>query len=168
MNLISRPNFSLSSGSLSGWRKIFLVLSPAFLAGCQLSLQAPDLSGENQAKFYLNAIAHGQQAYYKANGHFASSADKLSIDLNLDTPEYRYAIVSQGEKAERIEMTAAAKTEGYPSYAGILVVVPNANGVEAVANLCQTETPSQLPPVFPQSLEPTQVLNCPPGSIPAQ
>jgi Type IV pilin-like G and H, putative len=168
MNLTTQSNQQSFTSTLSRLGKTLLVLSPLFLAGCQLSIQAPNLSSEDRAKFYLQAIARGQETYYKANGHFASSVDKLSINLNLDTPEYSYAIVSEGEKAERMTMTAAAKIDGLPSYAGLLVVKPSQSGVEAVANLCQTDGPSKTPPVFPQQLDPSQVLECPPGSIPAQ
>lgn len=168
MSLAIQPNSKKPRSHFSRCAKTLLALSPLLLASCQLSIQAPNFNSEDRAKFYLQAIARGQEAYYKANGHFASSVDKLSLDLNLETPEYRYAIVSEGEKAERITMTAAAKAEGLPSYAGLLVVKPSQSGVEAVANLCQTERPSKTPPVFPQQLDPTRALECPPGSVPAQ
>lgn len=165
MNLTARSNRQSPSDVLKKWGKCGFLIAPLMLTGCQLSIQKPDLSGENQAKFYIQALTRGQEAYYKANGSFAPSPDKLGIDLNLETPDYVYDVVSE-EATGRVIMTATARAEDKHSYAGIVTVKPNENGVEAVMNLCQTEQPSPVPPVFPVQSTPGQELDCPPGSVP--
>jgi len=153
----------LARKHLSRWGKTLLCLSPLLLASCQLLVHAPH-RGENQAEWYIEAIAKGQESYYKMNGNFASSLDKLSLNFNLETEDYRYSLVSEGEKAQRVVVTAAAKLDGLPSYAGIMVVNPSDESVEATLNACKTIEPSRIPPVFPPTFLPGQELNCPPGS----
>lgn len=153
---------------LSRWGRSLLFLSPLVLASCQLAIEAPKLDGEERAKLYIQAVARGQEAYYKANGNFASSFEKLAMNFNLETKDYRYSLVSEGEKAQRVVMTAAAKVDGLPSYAGIMLVNPSSESLEATINACQTTEPSRTPPVFPSQLAPGRELDCPPGSEPMQ
>ncbi|NEO28453.1 MAG: general secretion pathway protein GspH [Kamptonema sp. SIO4C4] len=148
--------------------KTLLLLTPVVLAGCQLNLQMPTPTGEDQAKFYLQAVARGQEAYYKANGEFASSADSLNLDFKLDTPEYDYTLLSHGDHPYSFEMKAFAKEEGLPSYTGVVYIEATQEEVNAVANLCKTEHPSPTPPKLPLKPQPEQALKCPIGSVPVQ
>ncbi|MFP4006517.1 MAG: type IV pilin-like G/H family protein [Spirulinaceae cyanobacterium] len=146
----------------------FLLTASIGLGGCQLNIQAPNLDSETQAQFYIQAIAQGQQAYYKANGNFASSLDTLALNFDLETPDYRYNLVSEGKNNHRTIITATAKTENLPSYAGIVVMNTTQETLDAVANFCQTTEPSKVAPVFPDAVSTDRIVDCPPGSIPMQ
>lgn len=152
----------------------FFFLSPLLLTGCQLSFSVPSLEelvpfdGDDQASFVMNAMATGQQAYYEANGYFANSVENLSANLNLETTEYRYALTTEGDYAQTVVMTAAAKVEGLPSYAGVVTVGQTEGGVIAMANICQTDEPSTEPPPLSPTPIPGEGLKCPPGSSPVQ
>jgi hypothetical protein len=137
-------------------------------SGCQLNIQTPNLDSETQAKFYIQAIAKGQQAYYKANGSFAHSLDTLALNLDLDTPDYRYIVVADGNDQHRTVITATAKTDNLPSYAGIVVINTTNQSLDAVANFCQTAQPSKVAPIFPDAIATDRIVDCPPGSIPVQ
>ncbi|MEC4806483.1 MAG: type IV pilin-like G/H family protein [Jaaginema sp. PMC 1079.18] len=138
------------------------------LGGCQLNIQAPKIDGETQAKFYMQAIAKGQQAYYQANGNFASSLDTLALDFNLETPDYYYSLVSEGKSSHRTIITATAKVDNLPSYAGIMVMETTNESLDAIANFCQTVEPSKIAPVFPSQIPTDRIIDCPPGSVPVQ
>jgi hypothetical protein len=158
----------LSWQILGKWSKILLCLSPLVLAGCQVSLQIPKLDGEQQAKFYIQTVTRGQESYYKTNGELTASLEELAIDFKLNTPEYKFAILSHGDPTHSVIMTATAKKETLHSYAGIVYGKKEGNNYEAVVNMCQTEKPSTTAPKL--SIKPisSQELDCPLGSIPIQ
>ncbi|MBE9114985.1 type IV pilin-like G/H family protein [Lusitaniella coriacea LEGE 07157] len=168
MNLTAQVLEKLPTRTVFNRVKCLLFLSPLLLASCQFRFNANAWDSESQAQLYIKTLAKGQEAYYRANGKFANSADKLSINVNVDTPEYKYSIVSEGDRAQRVIMTAAAKVEDLPSYAGILRVNATENEVDATVNMCKTESPSTIPPRFPDRVIPGGELNCPPGSVPVQ
>ncbi|MCW6036568.1 type IV pilin-like G/H family protein [Spirulina subsalsa FACHB-351] len=153
-----------SQGMLS-WHKLLWLGSLVFLASCQLNVQIPPLDSGDRAQFFLKTVAKGQEGYYKANGEFATSLEKLSLNLKLDTPDYRYDLVSYGEPAESLIMTATAKEEGLESYAGVIYIQQNESEVNAVVNLCKTSTPSKTPPQLSPQPQPGQELKCPDGSV---
>ncbi|MEL7034988.1 MAG: type IV pilin-like G/H family protein [Cyanobacteria bacterium J06592_8] len=167
MNTLKPRLLSISSTS-TVWR--LLVLFPLLLTGCQLSISLPELEdispfeSSNQASFVMQTMATGQQSYYQANGRFANSLDTLAVDLNVETGEYRYKLVTVGESAQTVVMTAAAKTEGLPSYAGVVTVGQTEGGVVAFANICRTDEPSTEPPPLSTTPIPGEGLKCPPGS----
>lgn len=145
-----------------------LLLSPFALTGCMVRLSTPtgvaDSSDANQAKFYIQAIAKGQQAYYLTHGELAGSIDRLSIGLNLENESYRYQL-TKGEQDKSVVMTAAAKTPELPSYTGVVYLNQDTSGVSAIANVCQTEKPSTEPPKIQITLNPgASSLECPSGS----
>ncbi len=151
-----------------------LVLSPLVLTGCQLNISIPELQdfspfdSSNQAAFVMHTMTAGQQAYYNANGHFASSIEALSVDLNLETGDYRYQLTTMGDAAQTVMMTAAAKTEGLSSYAGVVTVGQTEGGVMAFANICKTDEPSPSPPPLSPTPTLSEGLKCPPGSSPVR
>ncbi|MDB9314265.1 type IV pilin-like G/H family protein [Spirulina sp. CS-785/01] len=149
-------------------RLTFLLLTPVVLTGCQLNLKMPTPNGEDQAKFYLQAVTRGQEAYYKTNGEFAASMENLNLDFNLDTPEYNYTLLSHGEPPHSFEMKAFAQEEGLSSYTGIIYIETTQEEVNAVANLCKTEQPSPTPPSLPLKPRAKEALKCPKGSVPVQ
>lgn len=151
-----------------------LIFSPLLLTGCQLSISIPELEdvspleSSNQASFVMQTMTAGQRAYYQANGHFTSSLDTLAVDLNVETGEYRYKLITVGDAAQTVVMTAAAKAEGLPSYAGVVTVGQTEGGVMAFANICQTDEPSPEPPPLSTTPVPGEGLKCPPGSSPVR
>jgi hypothetical protein len=105
-----------------------LLLFPLALAGCELQFSLTPLeeiplpNQTNPTEIVMQGMIIGQQAYYQANGHFATSAESLAIDFKLETPEYRYSLITEGEFAQTVVMQAAAKTAELPSYAGVVTV----------------------------------------------
>ncbi|MGL5081089.1 MAG: type IV pilin-like G/H family protein [Microcoleaceae cyanobacterium] len=151
-----------------------VILAPAVLTGCEVSFSVPKpedipgFQGENQASFVMNAMAAGQEAYYEANGHFSSSVESLAINFNLETEDYAYSIVTEGDYAQTVVMKAAAKLDGLPSYAGVVTVGQSEGGVMAMANICKTDKPSTQAPDLSPTPVPGEGLKCPRGSSPVQ
>lgn len=165
-----KHRFELIDSISAVWK--ILIFSPLLLTGCQLSISIPELEemspfeSSNQASFVMQTMTAGQQAYYEVNGQFASSLDSLSVDLNVETGEYRYQLVTVGDSAQTVVMTAAAKTGELPSYAGVVTVGQTEGGVMAFANICKTDEPSTVPPPLSTTPIPGEGLQCPPGSSP--
>lgn len=154
--------------SLRNWVSGVLLVAPVFLTSCSLNLSLPQLNESDKAEFVMQAMTTGQQAYYEANGQFANSIQGLSLNANLDTGEYRYSINTEGQYAQTVVMTAAAKQEGLPSYAGVVTVNKTEGGVMALANICKTDQPSTEPPALSSTPIPGEGLKCPAGSSPVQ
>lgn len=154
--------------SLRKWVSGVLLVSPILLTSCSLNLSLPKFDESNKAEFVMQAMTTGQQAYYEANGQFANSIQGLSLNANLDTGEYRYSVNTEGQYAQTVTMTAAAKQEGLPSYAGVVTVNKTAGGVMALANICKTDQPSTEPPALSSTPVPGEGLKCPAGSSPVQ
>lgn len=150
------------------WSKILLCLSPLVLASCKINLQIPEMDGEQRAKFYIQTVTRGQEAYYKTNGELTASLEELAIDFKLDTPEYKFTILSHGEPTHSVTMMATAKQDNLHSYAGIVYGTKEGDNYEAVVNMCQTEQPSKVAPKLPTKPIANKELDCPPGSIPVQ
>ncbi|MEB3882847.1 type IV pilin-like G/H family protein [Lyngbya sp. CCY1209] len=155
--------------------KYLTVLVPLLLTGCQLNfssfgedLELPPLKQSDRAPLMMRAIAVGQQAYYDHQGQFAGSVESLSAHLNLETESYLYAIETEGESAQTVVLTATAKTDDLPSYAGVMTAGATEGGVMMVANLCQTDEPSKTPPILSSIPVPGEGLKCPPGSSPVR
>lgn len=145
-----------------------LCVSPFLLTSCSLNLSLPQWDESDQAGLVMQAIATGQQTYYQANGQFANTIQGLSLNVNLDTEAYRYSVDTEGQYAQTVVMTATAKQEGLPSYAGVLTVNQTEGGVMALANICKTDQPSFEPPPLSSTPTPGDGLKCPPGSSPVK
>ena len=151
-----------------------LLLFPIVLSGCELKFSleslgdAVGLDEGEQTEMLMQGMMAGQQAYYHANGHFAATPERLSIDVKLETQEYRYALITEGELAQTVRITAAAKTSELPSYAGVLTMDVTEGGAMALANLCKTDQPSFEPPLLSSTPIPGEGLKCPLGSSPVR
>jgi hypothetical protein len=154
--------------SLIKWLSGVLLVAPVLLTSCSLNLSLPKFDESNKAEFVMQTMTTGQQAYYQANGKFANSIQGLSLNANLDTGEYRYSVNTEGQYAETVLMTAAAKQDGRPSYAGVVTVSHTAGGVMALANICKTDQPSTEPPALSSTPVPGEGLKCPAGSSPVR
>lgn len=157
-------NFSLKKLGLG------LLLLPLWLTGCELQFSLNPiedlslLSETDQTEMVMQGMMVGQQAYYQANGYFAASPESLAIDIKLETQEYRYSLITEGELAQTVVMKAAAKTAELPSYTGVVTVNLTEGGAVALANLCKTDYPSTEPPHLSTQVTIGEGLKCPPGS----
>ncbi|WP_027255024.1 type IV pilin-like G/H family protein [Planktothrix agardhii] len=154
--------------SLKKWLSGVLLVAPVLLTSCSLNLSLPEVNESDKAQFVMQTMTTGQQAYYQANGKFANSIQGLSLNANLDTREYRYSVNTEGQYAETVLMTAAAKQDRLPSYAGVVTVSHTAGGVMALANICKTDQPSTEPPALSSTPTPGEGLKCPAGSSPVR
>ena len=154
--------------SFKKWLSGVLLVAPVLLTSCSLNLSLPKFDESNKAEFVMQTMTTGQQAYYQANGKFANSIQGLSLNANLDTGEYRYSVNTEGQYAETVLMTAAARQDGLPSYAGVVTVSHTAGGVMALANICKTDQPSTDPPALSSTPVPGEGLKCPAGSSPVR
>lgn len=150
--------------SFKKWLSGVLLAAPVLLTSCSLNLSLPEVNESDKAQFVMQTMTTGQQAYYQANGQFANSIQGLSLNANLDTGEYRYSVNTEGQYAETVLMTAAARQDGLPSYAGVVTVSHTAGGVMAIANICKTDQPSTEPPALSSTPVPGEGLKCPAGS----
>ncbi|MGL5133907.1 MAG: type IV pilin-like G/H family protein [Planktothrix sp.] len=154
--------------SLKKWLSGVFLVAPVLLTSCSLNLSLPEVNESDKAQFVMQTMTTGQQAYYQANGQFANSIQGLSLNANLDTGEYRYSVNTEGQYAETVLMTAAARQDGLPSYAGVVTVSHTAGGVMAIANICKTDQPSTEPPALSSTPVPGEGLKCPAGSSPVR
>ncbi|VXD12897.1 type IV pilin-like G/H family protein [Planktothrix paucivesiculata] len=154
--------------SFKKWLSGVLLAAPVLLTSCSLNLSLPEVNESDKAQFVMQTMTTGQQAYYQANGQFANSIQGLSLNANLDTGEYRYSVNTEGQYAETVLMTAAARQDGLPSYAGVVTVSHTAGGVMAIANICKTDQPSTEPPALSSTPVPGEGLKCPAGSSPVR
>ena len=154
--------------SLKKWLSGVLLVAHVLLSSCSLNLSLHEVNESDKAQFVMQTMTTGQQAYYQANGKFANSIQGLSLNANLDTGEYRYSVNTEGQYAETVLMTAAAKQDGLPSYAGVVTVSHTAGGVMALANICKTDQPSTEPPALSSTPTPGEGLKCPAGSSPVR
>lgn len=154
--------------SFKKWLSGVLLVAPVLLTSCSLNLSLPEVNESDKAEFVMQTMTTGQQAYYQANGQFANSIQGLSLNANLDTGEYRYSVNTEGQYAETVLMTAAAKQDGLPSYAGVVTVSQTEGGVMALANICKTDQPSTEPPALSSTPVPGEGLKCPAGSSPVR
>jgi hypothetical protein len=147
-----------------------LLLLMLGLTGCELNFSLnliedlPLLNETDQTEMVMQGMMVGQQAYYQANGYFAASPESLAVDIQLETQDYRYSLVTEGELAQTVVMTAAAKTAELPSYTGVVTMNITEGGAVALANLCKTDYPSTEPPRLSTPVQIGEGLKCPPGS----
>jgi hypothetical protein len=161
-------NFSLKKLGLG------LLLLTLGLTGCELKFSLnsiedlPLLNQTDQTEMVMQGMMVGQQAYYQANGYFAASPESLAVDVKLETQEYRYSLITEGELAQTVVMKAAAKTAELPSYTGVVTMKITEGGAVALANICKTDYPSTEPPRLSTQVTIEEGLKCPPGSSQVQ
>jgi hypothetical protein len=168
LELSSRRNLnSLDQSKKLSW--LLLLISSFTLTSCMFRLSTStgvidSPQATNEAKFYIQAMTKGQQAYYLMHGELASSIEKLSIGIDLETESYRYQLIKGGQE-QNVVMTASAKTPELPSYTGVVYLNQDTSGVTAIANICQTDKPSTEPPKISITPNPDESsLDCPSGS----
>jgi hypothetical protein len=114
---------------------------------------------------YITVLSKAQQDYFLKHGKFAADVQELRIDTNLETENYRYQIVPQGDRTRSVTITAQPKNSGLPSYIGA-VFATQANGKTiTVGGICETNQPSTSPPAIPGApTNGSSEIQCPAGS----
>ena len=119
-----------------------------------------------EARSFVGSMNRAQQAYYIEFSRFAKDLKSLQMGVPAETDHYSYRVVPQ-KNAKSVMMIAKAKREGLRSYTGAVFAVKQGKTEITIAQICETTTPSQTPPVMPSfpknSQEPIQ---CAAGSRP--
>lgn len=121
----------------------FAILAPSFLNNA-------DLARESEAKTYVGAINRGQQAFFLERNTFSSDIRELGLGITSETQNYTYSI-SQMDRTHAV-VTATAKQRGIRSYTGVVFLTrfPNEEFATTIAEVCETNRPSTIPPEIPQ------------------
>ncbi|KAM3090683.1 type IV pilin-like G/H family protein [Phormidesmis sp. 146-35] len=142
--------------------------STTFKPDAQAIKQVAGQSGEPEARRYLDLLTQAQQAYHFETRKFATSIAQLDLDLKLETADYRYQIVSQGDAAKQIRIVGRAKRPDLKSFTGAVFSVSEVAtlpGGYLSSLVCQTIGPSELTPAMPKSPSfPFAEVRCPSGS----
>lgn len=114
---------------------------------------------------YIAVLSKAQQNYFLKNGKFAADVQELRIDTNLETENYRYQIVPQGDRTQSVTITAQPKDSGLPSYIGAVFATQVNGKTTTVAGICETNQPSTSPPALPGApANGSSEIQCPAGS----
>jgi Type IV pilin-like G and H, putative len=128
-------------------------------------LDNPTKSGQKVVLQYIKIINQAQEEYFQKQGKFAADIEELGIVTNLETENYRYQIVPQGDRTQSTMLTGTAKNADFPSYTSALIVTSIKGKNQVVAITCQTDQPSMTPPTMPIVSESDRTqFECPAGS----
>jgi len=128
-------------------------------------LDSPAKSGQKVALQYIKIINQSQEEYFQKQGKFAADMEELGVVTNLETENYRYQIVPQGDRTQSTMLTGTAKNADFPSYTSALIVTTIKGKNQVVAVTCQTDQPSMTPPTMPVVSESDRTqFECPAGS----
>ncbi|MDY6782028.1 MAG: type IV pilin-like G/H family protein [Cyanobacteriota bacterium] len=126
------------------------------------------MSSEEQppstAAQFIAILLRAQQAYYIENGEFAADVEQLGLATTLETQEYLYEIQTEGNRSETIAIAAVPKDDGLSSYAGAVFAIVSSGETVTVAGICQSDSPSALPPVPLSFSTQASKIQCPAGS----
>ena len=131
------------------------------------SIALPGEIVEREAQDRLVEIARAQRTYYLEFRVFAGSIEPLYIDFPMETENYLYEILPQGDGTESVRVTATAKRDDLRSYTSTVFMVNNERGYPvSVVGTCVTNEPSIVPPEMPAAptSPETSAIQCPVGS----
>lgn len=122
------------------------------------------MAQQSEAVMTLGSMTRAQQAYYLEMSKFATNIDDLGIGIPSEGDNYRYEIVTPGDRS--VAMTAVAKSEGLKSYTGAVFVIKDENGEDiTIAGLCETDQSTMTPPAAPTApANLSEEIQCPAGS----
>ena len=114
---------------------------------------------QSQAKMEISSVNFAQQSAYVEKVAFNTTAEQLGSSFKPETDDYTYNLTGDASKAA---ITATSKTDGIKSYVGAVFAVQKGSEVNTVAVVCESDSPSKIPPAPPQlnGNEPA----CPAGS----
>ncbi|MFP4009472.1 MAG: type IV pilin-like G/H family protein [Spirulinaceae cyanobacterium] len=113
---------------------------------------------------FITILLQGQQAYYYENGSFAENVSELGFATVLETEDYYYEMTRDREGNSRVTIAAMPKTSDSISYAGAIFAIETNGERGAIAGICQSEEPSQSPPVPQISAQNGREIQCPSGA----
>ncbi|MBD0390840.1 MAG: type IV pilin-like G/H family protein [Nostoc sp. C3-bin3] len=116
-------------------------------------------SAQLLSKINIGSINRSQQAVYLEKTAFANTIEELGLNLKSETEDYFYNLTADSSNSL---VTATAKTDELKSYIGAVFLVQENGEITTVAVICETNTPSKIPPQSPQ-LNGSQPA-CPAGS----
>lgn len=113
---------------------------------------------------FIAILLQGQQAYYLENGAFAENVSELGFATVLETEDYYYEMTRDRSGNSRVTIAAMPKTSDSISYAGAIFAIETNGERGAIAGICQSEEPSQSPPVPQISAQNGREIQCPSGA----
>jgi type IV pilus assembly protein PilA len=114
----------------------------------------------SEAKSTLGTINRSQQAFHLENKSFANSLKDL--DARITPNFFSYEVVPSDSKMETFTIAIPVSSESnLKSYIGF-VFLSNLTTSESVSGICETDSPSQTPPLPPMTIGPN--VKCAPGS----
>lgn len=103
---------------------------------------------QNEVKDYLTKMGKAQQAFYQANGRFASSLAGLEQASVPKSDYYAYKLTVTDQTQARL--TAVPKTEKLKSYVSTVLANSASSTGMMTALLCESAQPSTLAPTAPE------------------
>jgi len=153
---------------------IFAVVAlTAMSAGCAANVTDSDaeslINKEVEARETLNSILFDQRTYYLENRAFTTSLRDLeTMQISLDSPNYRYAIQPKPSKQKGVSVTATPKRPNLRSFTGVVFALDAGKEKLTISEICETTKPSNQAPVAPTAPKgPRDAIQCPTGSISA-
>lgn len=152
---------------------LLVAIAASSLIGCSTEI-SPKGSGsavdssmvERQAKSSVSSALFNQQTYFLEKQAFASSFGALAAEDTINTKNYSYRIILKPDKFKGVAVMATSKNPKLRSYTGVVYVVNlKQAGTVTLSQLCETQKPSKVAPIVPNS--PSRVSNtirCPAGS----
>ncbi|HEY9616284.1 MAG TPA: type IV pilin-like G/H family protein [Microcoleaceae cyanobacterium] len=132
----------------------------------------------SEGRQYIGSMNRAQQAYFLEKGLFASTIDRLELGIDTQTQDYAYSLNNTGKAVFHY---GVARQAGLRSYVGGVFLIPlrfkhpqfsplgtgriEMTSAETRAIVCQSISPSQVPPV-PPVLEDNEP-KCGAGTLPA-
>jgi hypothetical protein len=116
---------------------------------------------QNEVRDYLTKMNQAQQAFYRTNGHFASSVADLERSTALPKSAY-YAYKLTVTDQTQAKLTAVPNTEKLKSYVSV-VMMNSANAGSMATIVCESAQPSTLAPATPDLVG--SAIACEAGSI---
>jgi Type IV pilin-like G and H, putative len=103
------------------------------------------IAKQDTGKTALSNLLLSQQAEKLIKGRFTADLKRLSVDIPLETDEYRIE-VRQADEIKAV-IVAIAKQPGFASYTGAVYAV---EGKIPVTSICKSNVPSLTPPQPPK------------------
>jgi type IV pilus assembly protein PilA len=114
----------------------------------------------SEAKSNLGIVNRAQQAFHLENKSFAKSLEDL--DTRITPNFFSYEVVPSDSRMKTFTTAIPVSSEGnLKSYIGF-IFLSNLTTSEAVFGICETDNPSQTPPLPPTTIGPN--VECAPGS----
>ncbi len=117
----------------------------------------------SEARSTLGTINRSQQAFRLEHETFSPSLEKLDIRFSPKYFSYK-AVPTNSNLAAFTTATPLDASQSLKSYIGF-VFLTNPATSDSIFGTCETNNPSQIPPIPPQPpTSPMEAVVCPPGS----